>query len=1095
MLERASDNSRMMSALQGAAAVLGALCIAGAAGPLTATLPVTNARLEQSGEGQAAGRSGASPDAMATAARVRRLLSDRCFRCHGPDATKRKAKLRLDTRDGLFAPLDDNLAVVTPGDLVKSELIRRTHLPADDEDVMPPADAHQALTAEERGLLARWVTEGATYRGHWSWEPIAAPAVPVLTAASDAASTPRGGARPGSATNPIDGFVRARLAGEGLSSSPRAAPDVLLRRLSFNLTGLPPTTAELDALLANPSPAGYGRAVDRLLASPAYGERMASEWLDLARYADTYGYQADVTRDMSPYRDWVISAFNRNLPYDQFLTWQLAGDLLPNATREQRIATAFNRLHRQTNEGGSIEEEFRTEYVADRVNTFGTAMLGLTLECARCHDHKFDAITQRDYFSLFAFFNSIDESGLYSHFTNATPSPSLLLWPAHGEAVHADVQRRIMATQARLTALSSSADAAWHAWRASQPAIVSPAPIAHLGFDTVSGDTTPDSASAATAALQDGPMLVGDGEASHGKALRFSGDNAVVLTTLREFSRTDAFSIAVRLKPTETQPRAVVLHQSRAWSDAGSRGFELTLDDGRPFFGVIHFWPGNAVAVRAREPLRIGVWSSVAVTYDGSSRASGMALYVDGVQVPVDVVRDHLYKDIRYDKDTGDLQTKPTPLTLGARFRDSGFKNGLMDDLRVYDVALTAAEVAGGRHPDALSRAHFLARVHEPSLTVQRELHRLRVEENRLIARVPEIMVMEELPEPRPTHRLARGSYDAPQEMVPRATPASLPAFPDDQPRNRLGLARWLTNGRHPLTARVAVNRIWAMHFGRGLVASLEDFGSQGQLPTHPELLDWLATRFIASGWDVKALHRLIVTSETFGQDSHASPDLTRRDPDNRLLARGPAMRLPAEAIRDGALAASGLLVRTVGGPSVKPYQPEGLWEQSGTGQRYVQDTGDKLHRRSLYTFWRRTSPPPSMTTFDAVSREVCVARREVTATPLQSLVLLNDVQFVEAARVLADQLVRRHPDDPTTRHRDAFRRLTGRLPDARETAILAQAFAEQLERYRADAATAEQVLAVGDAPRDRRLPAPDVAATTMVTSLIMNFEAFVVTR
>jgi hypothetical protein len=1121
MPERCPDNSRMVSALPRAVMVTCVVILAAATGLVAATGRARLPHAAPIATRQAAGPTGSVPTKSTTAAEVRRLLSDRCFRCHGPDAGKRKAKLRLDTRGGLFAPLDAGMAIVTPGDPSRSELIRRTHLAADDEDVMPPADAHQALTADEKALLARWVTDGATYRGHWSWEPIAAAAAPAST-----------DSRP---ENPVDTFVRARLSNEGLSPSAPAPPDVVLRRVSFNLTGLPPNIADLDAVLADPSPAAYRRVVDRLLASPAYGERMASDWLDLARYADTYGYQADVTRDMSPYRDWVIDAFNRNLPYDQFLTWQLAGDLLPNPTREQRIATAFNRLHRQTNEGGSIEEEFRTEYVADRVNTFGTAVLGLTLECARCHDHKFDAITQREYFSLFAFFNNIDESGLYSHFTNATPSPAMLLWPVHAQSTHADVQRRIAATQQRLAVLASRADPAWRAWRSATPAIAAPAPVAHLALNEVQGDTTPDGVSAAAASLHDGPTLVDDAEASGGKALRFSGDNAVVLTTLREFSRTDAFSLILRLKPTETQVRAVVAHQSRAWTDAGSRGFELTLEDGRPFFGVIHFWPGNAIAVRARDPLPVGRWSSIVVTYDGSSRASGVTLYVDGVPAHLDVVRDHLYKDIRYDKDAGDLQTKPTPLTLGARFRDSGFRNGLIDDLGVYDVALTAAEVAArlgpasasrlrrARQPalpsegsgpnlpvaglardsrrgelvldDGVSRAHFLTRVHGPSLALHRQLHRLRVEENRLIARVPELMVMEERSEPRPTHLLARGAYDAPREVVPRDTPASLPPFPADQPRNRLGLARWATSANHPLTARVAVNRIWKMHFGRGLVASLEDFGSQGRLPTHPELLDWLAARFIASGWDVKALHRLIVSSETFRQASDASPELLRRDPDNTLLARGPVMRLPAEHIRDGALAATGLLVRSVGGPSVKPYQPEGLWEQSGTGQTYRQDTGDKLHRRSLYTFWRRTSPPPAMTTFDAVSREVCVARREVTATPLQSLVLLNDVQFVEAARVLAADLVRRHPNDPASRHRDAFRRLTGRVPDAREAAILAQAFDEQLRMYRADTAAAEQLLGVGEAPRDRVLPAADVAATASVASLIMNFDAFVVTR
>lgn len=1027
----------------------------------------------------------ASGQAGATAAAVRRLLSDRCFRCHGPDASKRKAKLRLDTREGLLTDLGEGRVVVVPGAPDRSELVRRISLSPDDDDVMPPAEAHLPLSAEQKTMLTRWVAAGAEYRGHWSWEPVGEPVVPTL------ADRP---VSPGTTPHPIDAFVRTRLASAGLRPSPRAPLDILFRRASFGLTGLPPSPSDLDRLLADHRPDAFARAVDRLLASPAYGERMAQDWLDLARYADTHGYQNDGTRDVSPYRDWVIEAFNRNLPYDQFLTWQLAGDLLPAPTRAQRIATAFNRLHRQTNEGGSIEEEFRTEYVADRVNTFGTAMLGVTLECARCHDHKFDAITQRDYFSLFAFFNSIDESGLYSHFTNATPTPTLSLWPPPTRAAHDRVVARMQALQRQIADLSASARPRAGRWY-QRGRMTMPLPIAHLTFDRVTKDGTPDSRRQAAALLRDEPVLVAQ---PAGGALRFSGDNAVVLDGLREFSRTDPFSIRVRLQPTERQARAVVLHQSRAWTDAGSRGFELTLEDGRIFFGLIHFWPGNAAAIRSRDPLPIGQWSDVTVTYDGSSRAAGMRLYVDGRPVATDVVRDRLTRTIGYDRAAGDRSAATHPLTVGARFRDSGFRNGLVDDLQVFDDTLTTLEVtgrlpAGGDGPEVVE--HYLARVDPRARVLRARLRQERVREDRLAAGVPELMVMEEMPEPRPAHLLARGAYDAPRERVQRDTPASLPPFPADQPRNRLGLARWLTSRSHPLTARVAVNRIWQMHFGRGLVPTPEDLGSQGRVPTHPELLDWLARRFVDSGWDVKALHRLIVSSSTYQQEAGAPVDVRRRDPENEWLARGPSLRLPAEHVRDAALAASGLLTRRIGGPSVKPYQPDGLWEQAGTGQTYVQDTGANLYRRSIYTFWRRTSPPPSLTMFDAVSREVCVARREVTATPLQSLVLLNDPQFVEAARVLAERLVREFPGDAPARHREAFRRLIGRAPVAAEAAIAARAFDEQRRLYAADPAGARALLNVGASPPDARLPALDVAATTAVASLIMNFDAFVVVR
>ncbi|HET7219586.1 MAG TPA: DUF1553 domain-containing protein [Vicinamibacterales bacterium] len=1036
---------------------------------------------------------------------IRPLLSDRCFRCHGPDATKRKADLRLDIPAGAFKNLEDGWAVVKPGNPARSELIRRIF--AEDDDMMPPSESHLSLSDADKALLLRWVKEGADYRPHWAFQPVRSTPVPKSSA--------------GANTNPIDGFIAQRLADAGLRPAPEASRETVIRRAALTLTGLPPTVTEIDAFLADRSPDAFARVVDRYLASPAYGERMAMDWLDLARYADTYGYQADVDRDMSPYRDWVIRAFSSNLPYDQFLMWQLAGDLLPHATRDQRIATAFNRLHRQTNEGGSIEDEFRTEYVADRVNTFGTAMLGLTLECARCHDHKFDPITQRDYFSLFAFFNNIDESGLYSHFTNATPTPALLLWPSGSLEARDRIAARIAETERHLKVLSQSARGPFDKWRAQAPALHAPAPVAHLAFDAVSADgTTPDSMAARPARLQDDPELVRLPASSANRALRFSGDNSVVHSGAPTFGRTDPFSIAIRLMPTEQQPRAVVVHQSRAWTDAGSRGFELTLDHGRPFFGLIHFWPGNAIAVRAVRALPLNEWSRLTVTYDGSSRAAGIRLYLDGASLATEVLRDRLVKDITYRREAGDQADKPA-LTLAARFRDSGFKNGLIDDLQVFDVELTAADVATlaseARHmPDerriglpaeapprfrgAKEGAfdYFLAREYQPFVASVQALRTLREQANALVADVPEIMVMEEMRPPRPTHLLKRGAYDAPGDLVERNTPASLPPFPANQPRDRLGLARWLTSPQHPLAARVVVNRVWRMHFGRGIVATPEDFGSQGKLPTHPELLDWLTDQFMKDGWDLKSLHRRIVLSATFRQSSVTSADAAARDPENQLLSRWPKRRLLAEQIRDSALAASGLLNRTIGGPSVKPYQPAGLWEQSGTGKTYKQDTGLKLYRRSLYTFWRRTAPPPSMTAFDAVTREVCVARREATVTPLQSLVLLNDPQFVEASRTLAQRMLARHPRQARDRHRDAFRALIGRPPDDAEAGILDRMFEEQRQWFARHPADALKYVNVGDsAPDPSLLPAElaDLAATTAVVNAMMNFDEFVVLR
>ncbi len=1047
---------------------------------------------------------------------IRPLLSDRCYRCHGPDAGSRKAKLRLDTRAGALKELADGMAIVKPGDLEHSELIRRI-ITANEDDLMPPPDSHLSLTAAEKELLKRWVLEGAEYKSHWAYLPVAKITPPQPR---DSRWT----------RNPIDSFVLSRLEKENLSPAPSASRETLIRRLALNLTGLPPTPAEIDTFLADKSPDAYNKVVTHYLNSPAYGERMALDWLDLARYADTYGYQNDVERDMSAWRDWVIKAFNDNLPYDQFLTWQLAGDLLPDATREQRIATAFNRLHRQTNEGGSIDEEFRTEYAADRVNTVGTAMLGLTMECARCHDHKFDPIKQSDYFSMFAFFNSIDESGLYSHFTSATPSPAMLLWPEDKQQQHADLTNQIIAAQANLAAIASLAKPEFLTWLSASGQVSPPQPIAHFTFDTVVSNTTPDSVTPTNfARLVDEPKLVPGAPISRSArpetspqradqeigapnhALHFNGDNEVICRTVPNFKRTDEFSFALWLKPTEQQDRAVVLHQSRAWTDAGSRGFELTLDHGKPFFGLIHFWPGNAIAVRARQELPLNEWSHLTIAYDGSSRASGIQLYRNGTPLETEVVRDNLYKDIIHRAEWGDKEVGKVYLQLAGRFRDSGFKNGLIDDLQVFDVRLTdpevkmisrsaavpitapttAAPVAG----ETPAFRYFLTRHYEPYRAALAELKKRRAQENSLVNDIPEIMVMEELPTPRVTHLLKRGAYDAPGEVVPRDTPEWLFPFAKELPRNRLGLAHWMTDRQNPLTARVVVNRIWRIHFGRGLVASQEDFGVQGKLPTHPELLDWLAGWFMDNGWDVKALHKLIVSSATFQQASQTKTEIIARDPDNRLLTRGPKTRLLAEQVRDGALAASGLLSRQVGGPSVKPYQPEGLWEATGTGKSYTQDTGDKLYRRSLYTFWKRTAPPPSMLTFDAMSREVCTAKRDATATPLQSLVLLNDPQFIEASRVLGEKLLKQFPKDDDARNREAFRTLTGRTPDRTEAKILAKLYTEQKAEFTKSPDDAVKLLAVGESKRDESLPPADFAAMTTLVNAIMNFDEFVVQR
>ncbi len=1039
---------------------------------------------------------------------IRPLLSDRCFACHGPDDQARKATLSLHTRDGALRGGKSGTPSLTPGNPAASEILRRITT-TDVDDVMPPPDSKlPALTPAEVELVRRWIAEGAEFKEHWAFLPVSNPVIPALPADP----SPPGAEPP----HPIDAFVRTRLTREGLSPQPEAPRETLLRRLSLDLTGLPPSLAELDAFLQDTSPQAYERAVDRLLGSPHYGEWMAVEWMDLARYADTFGYQADVDIDLSPWRDWVIRAFNENLPWNQFITWQLAGDLLEKPTPDQVLATAFNRLHRQTNEGGSIDEEWRIEYVSDRVHTMGTAFLGLTLECSRCHDHKYDPISQRDYYSLSAFFNSIDESGLYSHFTRATPTPVMPLWQGDAETRHARAAQAVGDAEVQLAATLVSAGQRQESWaRGLDPAAAAEAlhptrssiarPVAHFAFDEIHGGKTPDSLSTNTATLQDAPRLV-PADGGQGQALQFSGDNSATITHAGTFGRTDPFSFSLRIQPTEAQSRAVVLHASRAWSDSGSRGYELVLDEGRPTFALIHFWPGNAVAVRAKNPLALGQWADLAVTYDGSSRAAGIRIFLNGHPLATEVLRDNLYKDIQHRSEWGDSEAGNIHLTLGARFRDNGFRNGVIDDLRVFDTELTEVEIVllaaakpggdrGPIHPPASLLAHYLARHDEPYRTALAALRAARVEENNQITPVREMMVMKDLPEQRTAYVLKRGMYDARAEAVGPGVPERIMPFDPALPRDRLGLARWIVDPRNPLAARVAVNRVWKLHFGRGLAATTWDLGAQGQMPTHPELLDWLARRFVDSDWNRKSLHKLIVTSATYRQASTTPAALGARDPDNQLLARGPRHRLSAEQIRDSALAVSGLLVPTLGGPSVKPYQPAGVWEEAGTGKSYTQDKGDKLHRRSLYTFWRRTAPPPGMLTFDATSREVCTAKRETTATPLQSLMLLNDVQFLEAARVLAERLVVQYPAQPEARITEAFRRITGRQPETREQELLQQLHEEQLAYFASTPGAATNYLAAGEHPHPPNLPAPEVAATTVLTSTLMNHDEFVTKR
>jgi hypothetical protein len=1007
------------------------------------------------------------------------ILADKCFPCHGPDAKARKANLRFDTKEGAFR-LRKGKSVIVPGDSAASELVRRITA-EDDAERMPPPESNRTLTKQQIDLLKKWVEEGAKWGRHWAFEPPRRSPVP----------RPR---LQGWANADLDAFILARLEREGLRPSPEAPRATWLRRVTLDLAGLPPTLAEMDAFLADRSANAYEKVVDRLLASPRYGERMASEWLDLARYADTHGYQMDRYRAMWPWRNWVIGVFNRNLPYDQFLTWQLGGDLLPGATKEQRLATAFNRLHLQNEEGGVVEEEFRVAYVVDRVNTFGTAFLGLTFDCTRCHDHKYDPLTQKDYYSLFAFFQNIDESGQTTYFTNSMPVPTLLLSDAVTDAKLAKLRRQIQAKEEQLDDERTRAQAAFAQWLDQRPQeVMLPGSMGSFAFEEIKANQiVNDADSKKPAHAVEGPKLV---PGKMGNAVELNGENGLTFPGIGHFSRVDPFSLSLWVRTPSHAPRFVVVHHSKAPIDAGSRGYELLLEKARVAFGLHHMWPRNSLKVVTKTPLAIGAWTHVTVTYDGSSRAAGVRIYLDGAPAELEIVRDGLFKDITYEGGEPDL-------ALGFRFRDNGFKGGQVDEFRIFNRELTALEAAhlaaSPQRQQGMPRLlfdYFLATVHKPALQLREELHALRREENQTIQPIPEVMVMEEMAKPKPAYILKRGAYDAPGERVAMNTPAALPPFPADQPRNRLGLARWLVAPDHPLTARVAVNRFWQMMFGKGLVETSDNFGSQGTPPTHPELLDFLARDFVDHGWDVKHLLKTIALSATYRQSSRVRPDLLARDPDNQLLARAPVRRLTAEMLRDQALAVSGLLTEKIGGPSVKPYQPEGLWAVAMGSPRYDQSRGPDLYRRSLYTFWKRTVPHPAMVTFDAAERNVCIVRRQTTSTPLQALALLNDTQIVEAARFLAQRMLKEGGATAAEQIAWVFRAATDRAPTDKEATILARLLSEQRELFQADPKAAAKLLAVGDGRNDAKLDPVELAARTMLALTMLNHDEAVMRR
>ena len=1138
---------------------------------------------------------------------IRPILSDKCFACHGPDEQTRAAGLRLDMKDSVLTPAKSGRTPVIPGDPDNSELIRRV-LSHDDNVRMPPARETRQPTAQELELLQQWVLQGAPWEEHWAFVAPESPALPSVS-------------KPDWPHQGLDLFVLAGLERQGLAPSAPADKRTLIRRVSFDLTGLPPTREEVEAFVADTSPQAYERLVDRLLASPQYGEHMTRYWLDLARYADTNGYHIDNERFMWRWRDWVIKAFNENLPFDEFTVQQLAGDLLPNATLDQKIASGFNRNHMITFEGGIIEEEYRAQYVMDRVNTLGTVWMGLTVSCAQCHDHKYDPISQKEYYQLYAFFNSVPEKGSDGNRGNSAPMMRAPL--ENQEEQLAALETRVAALREQLQAPMPEADVAQAKWEAEARTQLE-------GRWTV---LTPDAATAQGGTqldiLEDGALL------AHGE----NPDQQVYEISVK----TDLQSItAIRL---EALVDASLPHQGHGRSDNGNvvlSGFEVdavpvdnpelvkqitfasvNADHSQPKFDPVFaidgkadtgwatdgharrenralvfvptermgFATGTELRFRVKHestqfaqhalgkfrlsvstdpgmsPSLLGPWymnGPYLATYGNVAYETeygpeqgvdlhetyddGRAKWVrvldnalpDGVvnNLSGDVAATYLYREIvaptarilnlglgsndalkvwvngkvvldndvqrgvAPDQDliTVDLEEGKNALLMKVVNYGNAYafyfnnKNEQTGDIPLDIESLLALETRQDGEEQRL-REFYRARFVPAWKELRDQVAAAEAEQKAFEATIPEVMVMAEMETPRDTFLLIRGAYDQPGDQVFAMTPSVLPPLPADAVPTRLSLARWLVDGRNPLTARVTVNRFWHHLFGTGLVKTVEDFGVQGERPMHPELLDWLALEFVRMGWDTKAFLKMIVTSATYQQSSRLTPELLERDPENRLLARGSRFRLDAEAIRDNALAVSGLLVPTIGGPSVNPYQPGDLWKEVSYGgtefsaQEFVQDSGDKLYRRSMYTFWKRQAPPASMLILDAPTREVCTSRRPRTNTPLQALQQMNDAQFVEAARHLAQRMLTEGGEEMMARLAYGFELATARIPSDDEKAILCEVLAAQLEDYRAKPEQAEALLAVGESAREASLDPVEHAAWTTIASMILNLD------
>ncbi len=996
---------------------------------------------------------------------IRPILSNNCYLCHGPDAKHREGGLRLDVSSVATARLESGLTAVVPGDVEASELVKRI-TSNDPNRVMPPPNSGKSITPADIAILQRWIAEGAGYQGHWAFiAPQRLDPPPVR--GSDFVR------------NEIDQFLIARLEEEGLTPNGDADKITLIRRLTLDLNGLPPTPAEVDAFLADESAEAYERLVDRLLQSPRYGEHFGRVWLDAARYGDTHGLHLDNERSLWPYREWVVNAFNRNLPFDQFTVEQLAGDLLPNATVDQRVASGFNRCNVTTSEGGSINEEVLVRYAGDRTETMGTVWLGLTLNCSSCHDHKFDPISQKEFYSLYAFFNSLADAAMDGN--ALLPAPILKLPSEDQTARMQQLDRDLAGTQQQIQQQLAAIEYQDPALRG-DPAdalTVLRRDLVWIDDDLPPGAQAQGDTPWKFVAAAEGPVLSGmksstrtaTGLSQH----FFTGANPAL-----RIGDGDSFFAYVYLDP-QNPPQTIMLQfNDGAWEHRiywGDNKIEWGADKSpaRYFGGPL---PDAGRWVRLEVPAEtVGV--------KPGSMLNGWAFTQFGGTVHWDragvVTREYAEPPVRSQLVWEDIEKNR---------KDSKLPGHIQNLIKI---------AADQRNPDQQKqlRDYFLQFVSADTRStfdpLNQQVDAYNKQKTELDQQIPATMISGDLPQPRDAFVLIRGAYNKPADKVERSVPGVFPKLPEGAPVNRLGLAQWLVSPQHPLTARVIVNRYWQHYFGTGIVKTAEDFGAQGEWPTHPELLDWLATEFVRTGWDVKRMQKLIVMSAAYRRSSKVRTELLQADPDNRLLARGPRFRLDAEAIRDSALFISGLLVEKAGGKSVKPYQPEGVWEAVafvGSNTRQFQmDAGNALYRRSLYTFWKRTSPPPSMLTFDAPSRENCTVRRARTNTPLQSLALMNDVQYVEASRKLGERMMLEGGSQPVDRLEWGFRLVTGRRPTPQEAEILRTVLERQLARYAAAAAAADQLLAVGAAPREPNLPPQELAAYAMIGNLLLNLD------